>query len=251
VSEPVSATVERTAYRVKSVEGGRSIEVRLTHEGPKRVTSWDIPAMVRSQCGGAQHVADEALVVGDGGAVDGAVVWIDDIHQGAPLPEQAAVVQDERRCAFTPHVLAVGVRGTLTLKNSDPANHAVRFDFADAADEGFTKTLPAGATYGIEVKPDWAGHYARVTCPIHLWMWSWVHFFEHPYFAVTYGGVARLENVPPGRYHVTVWHEGLGTAYASSLKFAPPETARSEVTVEREDAKLSFTMGQDGKMSPR
>jgi len=237
-----------------------AVDVRVRFTGTRRAASWDIPPMVRSQCGGADKVADQALQVSGDGGVDDAVVWLDDIHEGAALPASTAVTEDEKGCVLGPHVLAMGVPGTLKLTNSDPANHAVRFEFANppgdppdgTRDESFdfTKTLPAGATYGVDTKADWAGRYARVSCPIHLWMWGYVHFFEHPYFAVTHAGVARLENVPPGNYHVRVWHEGIGVTFTSSLKFPPPETARAEVTVEHADAKVAFTMGEDGKMAP-
>jgi hypothetical protein len=240
------------------VTDGHAVEVTVKAPAGPRPAGWDIPPMVRSQCGGAAKAANEALSVsgpGDAG-LDDAVVWLDDIHEGAPLPSSPpahAYEQDEKSCSFLPHVIAMPASGTLKLTNSDPANHAVRFEFkGDRTDESedFTKTLPPGTTYGIDVKPDWAGRWARVTCPIHLWMSAYVHFFDHPYFAVTHAGMARLENVPPGRYHVTVWHEGTGVTFASSLKFPPPETARAEVAVDAADVKVAFAMSSDGKIKP-
>jgi hypothetical protein len=245
----------RGGYHAKPVQDGHAIEVRVRFAGGGRPSGWTIlPPMLRSQCGGAASAPNQALSVsGDG--LDDAVVWLDDIHEGAPLePAKAgAFEQDEKGCTFLPHVLAMPASGALTLKNSDPANHAVRFELkGESADESddLTKTLPPGTSLGIDVKPDWAGRWARVTCPIHLWMSGYVHFFDHPYFAVTKAGVARLERVPAGRYHVRVWHEGIGATSSSSLKFPPPVGARAEVTVQDGDAKVAFTMGGDGKIAP-
>jgi hypothetical protein len=37
---------------------------------------------------------------------------------------------------------------------------------------------------------------------------AWIVVFDHPYFAVTEAnGSFRLDSVPPGKYHVRVWHE--------------------------------------------
>jgi hypothetical protein len=204
--------------------------------------------MVRSQCGGADHVVDEALSASPDGGADGAVVWLDDIHEGRPLTP-ASTVQDEKGCRFAPHVLALPAAGTLTLTNSDAANHAVRFDFLGDDPRGFMKTLPAGASLGLPIEEDWAGRIVRVTCPIHLWMYGYALFFEHPYFAVTRAGAARLEGVPPGTYHLVVWHEGTTSTYDSSFKPSPPRTMRVEVAIGATDVKRAFVIGDDGAIA--
>ena len=245
-----AAAAHASGYRVGPVGETHAVLVHVQFVGTRRAAPWEIPPMVRTQCSGAEEALDEALVVGSDGGVSDAVVWIDDIHSGASLDSAPSAIQDEKRCAFEPHVLAVPASGSLRLTNSDPANHAVRFEFAgDDTRDDFTKTLPAGALLGLPVRPEWAGRYARITCPIHLWMWSYVHFFEHPYFAVTQGGMAKISGVPAGRYHVTVWHEGISVTYASSLKFPPPVTARAEAIVEHGDARLDFIIGDDGKLA--
>ncbi len=250
-SPAVSASVETAsrAYRVKKVDDGHSILVRVAFAHPRSVPSWPIPRMVQSQCGGADHVSDEALSASADGGVNGAVVWLDDIHEGNPLPA-ASAIQNEKGCVFTPHVLALPASGTLKLANGDPANHAVRFDFDGDETLGFMKTLPGGGSIGVPIQQDWAGHVAKITCPIHLWMWSYALFFEHPYFATTEGGNARIDGVPAGTYHVTVWHEGTTSTYDSSVKLSAPKTARSVVRVGEGDAKLEFVIAEDGTLAP-
>jgi hypothetical protein len=246
----VSARVETVshAYRAKKVDDGKSLVVRVAFASRRPAPSWPIPHMVQSQCGGADHVTDEALSASADGGVNGAVVWLDDIHEGNPVPV-ASASQDEKGCFFTPHVLALPASGTLKLSNGDPANHAVHFEFEGDETLGFMKTLPAGGSVGVPVQEDWAGHVAKITCPIHLWMWSYALFFDHPYFAVTEGGNARIDGVPAGTYHVTVWHEGTTSTYDSSVKLSAPQTARAVVTVGDAVAKLEFVVADDGKIT--
>ncbi len=213
-------------------------------------TPWAIPRMVQSQCGGADHVANEALSASPDGGANGAVAWLDDIHEGRPLAP-ASAVQDEKRCTFTPHILTLPALGMLTLSNGDPSNHAVRLEFVGDSSLDLMKTLPAGASIGVPIKEEWAGKIARVTCPIHLWMYGYALFFEHPYFAVTESGVARIEDVPPGTYHLVVWHEGMTSTYDSSVKLSPPETARVEVVVGEGDVTRGFVIADDGAITAK
>jgi hypothetical protein len=206
--------------------------------------------MVRSQCGEADHVVDEALSESAEGGVNGAVVWLDDIHEGLPLLPANAVL-DQRRCAFAPHVLALPATGTLTLSNGDPANHADRFEFGGDGLLDFMKTLPGGGSVSLPIQEDWGGKIARVSCPIHLWMWGYALFFDHPYFSVTRAGRARIEGVPKGTYHLVVWHEGTTSTYDSSVKLAPPHEVRIEVTVSDVDAEREFLLAEDGTLAPR
>jgi hypothetical protein len=244
--------VERAsrAYRANAVPEGRTIDVRVEMATRRSPPSWAIPRMVQSQCSGADHVVDEALSASADGGANGAVVWLDDIHEGRPLAP-AAAGQDEKRCVFTPHILALPALGTLTLSNGDASNHAVRFDFVGDETEGFMKTLPAGASVGVPIKEDWAGKVARVTCPIHLWMYGYALFFEHPYFAVTQAGAAHIDGVPPGTYHLVVWHEGTTSTYDSSVKLSPPQTARVEVVVGGADVKRTFVIADDGAIAAK
>ena len=47
-----------------------------------------------------------------------------------------------------------------------------------------------------------------VTCVQHPWTRGFIAVFESPYFALTdAAGGFRLDSVPPGTYHLRVWHE--------------------------------------------
>ena len=49
----------------------------------------------------------------------------------------------------------------------------------------------------------------EVVCDAHTHMRAWIVVRENPYFAVTDdSGQFRIEEIPPGSYRVTAWHEG-------------------------------------------
>jgi hypothetical protein len=248
-SVQVTASSSQRSYRVGAVENGRAILVRVSMATYRSPSTWPIPRMVRSQCGGADHVVDEARSALADGRVNGAVVWLDDIHEGRPLVPAVAVL-DQKGCMFAPHILALPAAGTVTLSNGDPANHADRFEFGGDGELDFMKTLPGGGSVTLPIQEDWAGRIARVSCPIHLWMGGYALFFGHPYFAVTEAGIARLQGVPPGTYHLTLWHEGMTSTYESAIKLSPPRTIRIEISVgPADDVERAFLIADDGTLS--
>jgi hypothetical protein len=254
-SGPTASAIASTAahaYRTKDPGGTHwaSVVVRVEMEHRRPMPVWPIPRMVQGQCQGADHVDYEGLSASADGGVNGAVVWLDDIHEGRPLVP-ASATQDEAKCAFTPHILALPAAGTLTLTNGDPANHAARFELGGDGALDFMKTIPGGGSIGLPISEDWAGKVARVICPIHLWMYGYVLFFAHPYFAVTKGGEARIEGIPPGTYHLAVWHEATTSTFDSSAKLAPPQTVQVEVAVGESDGKRAFVIADDGGIRAR
>lgn len=242
-------------YHARDVEDGHALLVKVTYVGKSRPpATWTLPKVYEAHCN-TTTVANEALVADEKGGVDGAVAWLDDITEGE-APSTSPVVQDQKGCAFTPHVLAMSTGAALRLTNEDPANHAARIDFLGTPEIDQVNKVIA-ADHGLVIEPPqmtrWAGRVARVTCPLHLWMYGWMLFFDHPYFAVTSHGEAKMKHVPPGTYHLVVWHEGLGTSWTGAgtdeVKTAPPVTTRVEVTIGKSDVTRAFTLAEDGTLS--
>jgi hypothetical protein len=51
-----------------------------------------------------------------------------------------------------------------------------------------------------------------VKCNVHPWMKAYIAVLGAPYFAVTgKDGSFQIQNVPPGTYTLTAWHETLGS----------------------------------------
>src|SRR5207249_3076529 len=48
--------------------------------------------------------------------------------------------------------------------------------------------------------------YVKLTCDVHSWMLGWVAVTPGPAAVTDANGVAKIENVPPGKQTVEVWH---------------------------------------------
>jgi plastocyanin len=140
-----------------------------------------------------------------------AVVFLDgqDVPERSPLRTAPRAAQgrarmDQRNETFSPHVLAVSAGTYVDFPNNDQTFHNVfslskigRFDLGRY-----------GRNESKAVRFDKPG-IVRVFCDIHSHMSAFVLVFNHPYHTTTNeDGRYRLDNVPPGTYTVTVWHEG-------------------------------------------
>ena len=147
----------------------------------------------------------------DAGDLQRAVVFLD--AQGVPerSPLRAApratagrARMDQRNETFSPHVLAVTTGTTVDFPNNDQTFHNV-----------FSLSKPRhfdlgryGRNQSKAIRFDTPG-VVRVFCDIHSHMSAFVLVFNHPFHTTTNDdGRYRLDNVPPGTYTVTVWHEG-------------------------------------------
>lgn len=191
-------------YTVQPVTNGGTIRgsVHLVGAVPRLPPYPVADATQRTAC--TATVANEELVVGAGGTLGNAVVWIEGISAGAPT-RPAQLTLDQHGCRYTPRVQAASVGSQLTIISSDPTLHNVHardgqrsiFNIAMPS-KGMRVRRPLPRPGVIEVKCD-AGH---------TWMHAWIHVFSHPYFAVTTAdGRFQLPDVPPGHYTVKIWHE--------------------------------------------
>lgn len=111
---------------------------------------------------------------------------------------------DQRNETFLPHVLTVDAGTLVDFPNNDTTYHNVfslsrakRFDLGRYA-QGRSRS----------VRFDRPG-VVRIFCDIHSHMSAFVLVFSHPYYAkAAVDGRYRIDNVPPGTYTVSAWHEG-------------------------------------------
>ena len=183
-------------------QGGGTIEATVTYAGAPVVEKLKVNKDTE-KCGTEALI--EKVVVGAGKGLANAVVSV----AGAKGPSTAKKASvDQKGCKFNPHVVAM-TPGELEIKNSDDILHNVHtYSTANPsinkAQPKFKKTM----TEKFE-KPE----IIKLTCDVHSWMLGWIAVMPHPFFGVTDGnGAAKIENVPPGKQTVEVWHETLGKA---------------------------------------
>ena len=122
----------------------------------------------------------------------------------ASAPVKATAVMDQAHKAFVPHVLVVQTGTSVDFPNNDRTYHNVF---------SLSKTKPFdlgryGRGMSEPVVFDRPG-IVRVFCDIHSHMSAFVLVFNHPFHDTTDAdGRYRIDNIPPGTYTVTAWHEG-------------------------------------------
>jgi plastocyanin len=118
--------------------------------------------------------------------------------------EPARARMDQRNETFLPHVLAIDAGAIVDFPNNDTTYHNVfslskikKFDLGRYA-RGKSKSV-------LFDRPG----VVRIFCDIHSHMSAFVLVFSHPYYVkADADGRYRIDNIPPGTYTVSAWHEG-------------------------------------------
>jgi hypothetical protein len=181
-------------------QGGGTIEASVTYAGAPVIEKLKVNKDTE-KCG--TEAVIEKIVVGSNKGLANAVVSVPGA-KGAPKAVKATV--DQHGCKFVPHVTAM-MPGEMDLKNSDDILHNIHT--YSTANPSINKAQPKFKKVMAEKfeKPE----MIKLTCDVHSWMLGWVAVMPSPFFGVTdASGVTKIENVPPGKYTVEVWHETLG-----------------------------------------
>ncbi len=192
-----------------------SVTGRVTYDGPKpRPAAIDMssdPACVKAHGGKAY---DESLVAGPNGSLVNTFVYVSKGLEKYKfqVPKEPAAI-DQRGCWFRPRVLGVQAGQTVNIINSDPVTHNIH-PMAHVNNEWNHSQGPGDPPmHRTFSKPE---IMIPVKCNIHDWMHAWIGVVDNPFFTVTKeDGSFDLSGLPPGRYTVTAWHEGLETQTAS------------------------------------
>ena len=150
----------------------------------------------------------EDVVIGQGEALENVVVYI---SAGAPdetsAPSQPVQVI-QKGCRFAPHIVAMQAGQTFEMVNQDSTAHNVHPLAVNNRE--WNKAEPPGAAPLSDsfARPG----FISVKCNIHPWMHAYFAVLKTSHYAVTGdNGSFSLNNLPPGKYTITAWHETLGT----------------------------------------
>lgn len=204
-----AASAKDQVYEAIEVADGGSIVGTVSFLGtppsPKKLPVGTDP----EACGTAEKPS-RALLVDENGGVRDAVVNLRRIERGRPWPQREYYLR-QSDCRFDPHILLIPEGEDLHLVNTDRILHIVRSISRDSVFnvgqprfvvqllvENFTQQI--AKTKAV-----------RLVCDIHGWMEAYAVIQKHPYYAVTEpDGSFRIEDVPPGKYELELWHQVLG-----------------------------------------
>ncbi len=183
-----------------------ALEARAVYQGseipkPTRIRNTTDP----EHCG-PSHTLEDVLISAENEGIQNVVVFL----TGVPMAEQdrpapSRLMLDNSSCRFDPHVAVLTTGSILEATNSDRFFHSVHvyglFNINVGLGPGQSKVIRTLSRPGRLV----------VRCDVHGWMRSYLWVEDHPYHAVSAeDGSFRIENVPPGRYTLSAWHEVLG-----------------------------------------
>lgn len=144
---------------------------------------------------------DATVLTPTGKPVEDAAVVVEPVS-GTPSKRRRTVTIEQRNREFIPYVTVVETGTMVEFPNRDDFKHHI---YSFSPPKVFEIKLYAGKPV-LPVLFDKPGEVA-LGCNIHDWMEAYVLVVNSPYFAKTGGdGQASIRDVPPGNYHLRVWH---------------------------------------------
>ena len=159
-------------------------------------------------------IPEESLIVSTDGNIQNVVVFIQEITEGLPLSKALPAITNQLG-RFEPHVQVFYQREFL-IRSVDPVLHNTHPYLGRKEEEGRSQynvamSPPKDGEEKEVLRPlKRAGMY-QIRCDAHDWMRGWIWVIDHPYGATSdVDGTFAIEDVPPGTYMLTAWHEKLG-----------------------------------------
>ena len=157
---------------------------------------------------GTEDRPSDSLLVNSAGGLRNAVVIVEGVSGGKPMPPDVQSAQlEQSNCDYLPHLAVMAANTEIAIVNNDPILHNVQF-FQDN-DTLFNIAQPVQGQVNTTLVEN-AG-IIDVECAVHAWMRSSVVVVDNPYYAVTdENGAFSITDLPAGTYQVKIWHEYLG-----------------------------------------
>ena len=178
-------------------------------------------------CG--KTAGNERLLIGPGGGVKHAVVWVDAIED-APRAAPVTATVGQKACVLTPHVQVVPYGSRVEISNSDAVLHNVHA-YLDGEGSLFSFAMPPGKGQKLTSRPLAVPGVVDLRCDAgHAWTSAWIHVAAHPWYTVTAAdGSYTLLDVPPGDWVLRVWHEGWIMLGDDPPSFSEPVLLQREI----------------------
>jgi len=205
-------------YTEQAVANGGKLTGKITFSGaapePARISIEKNPEV----CGTGVREIQEVTVDASGGLRD-VVVYIAKIGAGKAWPKPEKGYQlNQKTCIFLPWVQALPDKGELEVVNQDPVLHNIHaYELIPAGAKMVRVTMfnEAQPTQGYTFKKSLRmrrGDTMKIECDAHNFMHAYAKALKNPYYGITAAdGAFSIDQIPAGKYKVTVWHSSLGT----------------------------------------
>jgi len=160
------------------------------------------------------------------------IVWVADAKTGKQLPIMRRIELSSEDCQLDPRVQATVSGSTVNVFNDDKALH--KLVFLDAATGDTIQRMPFFNNGQVVASEKLAKHsgIVEVRCAQHPWTRAYIATFDHPYFAVTEkDGKFTIDSLPPGKYTVNVWHEGMKQPLTQQVQVDANGSAKLDLAV--------------------
>lgn len=237
-------------YKEIEVKNGGVIHGRVLLKGTPPPPEVIPVSKDMASCGKEKTLS--SLTIDKNGGVQDVIVGLDGVTEGKKMPRDVKVQLSQMKCEYTPHILIVPRDGTMEIVNDDALLHNVHaYDMSGKSDAQtgpptmFNIALPVK---GMKIaKPMSQAGLLRMLCDAgHPWMNAYALITEHPYFTITDAtGAFTLDNVPPGTYSISVWHEGLAEVLEATKSYKASEachTTRKVTVTPGGTVNVDFTM---------
>jgi plastocyanin len=198
VREPVDAATAGSVAGIVKFDG--------TPRKMKAINMAAVPSCAKMH---SSPATTEDVLVGDNGALQNVIVYLKgDFSRYSFDSAKSPVRIDQKGCTYSPHVIALMTGQQLQVANSDQTTHNI--NAGPKLNRRWNESQGVGASLLTEVFTR-AETGIPVKCNVHPWMRAYISVFSNPYFQVTReDGSFKIDNVPPGTYRLTAWHELYG-----------------------------------------
>jgi len=179
-----------------------------------------------AKTGSGAPPAGESVVVGANGGLANVVVYISQGLTGSEPVASQPVKMEQKGCQYSPHVVAMNVGQHLTVLNDDKTAHNIHPEPKPGGGNiPWNKSQLEGSP-ALDVTWSNPEIAIPVKCNIHPWMHAYIAVVKGPFSISSNAGSFQLDNVAPGTYTLTAWHETYGTQTQSvTVAAGKPTTA--------------------------
>ncbi|HHH39217.1 MAG TPA: hypothetical protein ENK50_06565 [Sedimenticola sp.] len=198
---------QAAAYKETVVTNGGTITGTVNFKGKDQPPKVYNITKDNNVCGTGSRKIDYVRIV-DGHLMD-SVVYLEKVKEGKAFePEALDAKIDQKGCEFKPFLQTMKNKTKLAAVNDDPILHNIHtYEIIGRTKKTvFNVSQPEPSTVMKLVKLK-RGTAMKVECDAHDFMHGFVFVAKNPYFSkVNEDGTYLIENVPPGKYTIKVWH---------------------------------------------